>query len=61
MSPYWTTYQVSLDSIGVQNQTVYIAFRHFGSDQYLLALDNISVEMENPVTIEEVAAMNVEV
>lgn len=61
MSPYWTTYNVSLDSIGVQNQTVYIAFRHFGSDQFLLALDNISVEIENPVSIEEQAVMNIEV
>jgi hypothetical protein len=51
MSPYWTTYEVSLDSIGAQGQTVYIAFRHFGNDQYLLLLDNIRVETENPAGI----------
>jgi hypothetical protein len=48
MSPYWTTYKISLDSLNLQNQTINIAFRHFGNDQYLLALDNIIIESENP-------------
>jgi hypothetical protein len=51
MSPYWDTYTVSLDSIGAQGQQVYVAFRHFGNDQYLLLLDNIRIETENPVGI----------
>lgn len=49
MSPYWTTYKISLDSLNLQNQTINIAFRHFGNDQYLLALDNIIVESDNPI------------
>ncbi len=53
MSPYWTTYKISLDSLNLQNQTINIAFRHFGNDQYLLALDNIIVESDNPIGIIE--------
>jgi hypothetical protein len=51
MSPYWTTYEVSLDSIGAQGQQVYVAFRHIGNDQYLLLLDNILIETENTTGI----------
>jgi hypothetical protein len=51
MSPYWNTYAVSLDSIGVQGQQLYVAFRHIGNDQYLLLLDNIRIETENTVGI----------
>ncbi len=53
MQPYWTTYKISLDSIGVTGQDVRIAFRHHSTNQYILALDNISVEINNPIGIAE--------
>jgi len=53
MQPYWTTYKISLDSVGVTGQDVRIAFRHHSTNQYIIALDNISVEINNPVGIKE--------
>lgn len=53
MNPTWTRYTVSLDSLGVANESVFIAFRHYGFDNYILALDNIEVYVNDPVSIEE--------
>lgn len=53
MAPNWTRYKVSLDSIGVANQSVFIAFRHVSNDNYILALDNIQVTIDDPVSVHE--------
>jgi hypothetical protein len=49
--PYWTNYRVSLDSVGISpGQTVRIAFRHYSTDQYILALDNIKVDIDDDLS-----------
>ncbi len=53
VSPYWTNYIVSLDSVGVANEDIFIAFRHTGNDQFILAIDNIKVWIEDPVSVFE--------
>lgn len=53
VNPYWTNYVVSLDSVGLANEDIFIAFRHRGEDQYILAIDNIKVWIEDPVSINE--------
>lgn len=53
VSPAWTNYTVCLDSLGIAGQNVFIAFRHYGNDNYILAIDNIKVFVEDPVSVEE--------
>ncbi|WP_258540772.1 T9SS-dependent choice-of-anchor J family protein [Parvicella tangerina] len=53
MSPNWTNYTISLDSLGIANQSVFIAFRHISTDNYILALDNIEVTIDDPVSVTE--------
>lgn len=53
VDPYWTNYVVSLDSVAVANEDIFIAFRHTGNDQFILAIDNIKVWIEDPVSVSE--------
>lgn len=53
VNPYWTNYVVSLDSVNVANEDIFIAFRHRGDDQYILAIDNIKVWIEDPISVNE--------
>ncbi|MCT4580715.1 MAG: choice-of-anchor J domain-containing protein [Flavobacteriales bacterium] len=53
ISPYWTRYTVNLDEFSLNNQTIHFAFRHYATDQYVLALDNISIVINDPVSIDE--------
>ena len=53
ISPYWTNYVVNLDDLGINNQSVYFAFRHYATDKYILALDNIAVTINDPVSVNE--------
>ncbi len=53
MNSEWTNYTLSLDSLDIANQNVFIAFRHISTDNYILALDNIEVRIDDPVGIEE--------
>ena len=53
ISPYWTNYSIELDGLGINNQNVHFAFRHYASDKYIMALDNIDVTINDPVTIKE--------
>lgn len=53
ISPYWTNYSVNLDDLGISNQVVHFAFRHYANDKYILALDNIAVRINDPVSINE--------
>lgn len=50
----WANYTVSLDSLGITGQDVFICFFHVCTDQYILALDNIKVYIDDPVSVAEV-------
>ena len=52
VSNTWTNYSVILDST-LANQTVYFAFRHIGTDQFILGLDNIKVETNSTLGVSE--------
>jgi hypothetical protein len=49
--PTWQDREVSLDSSGLTNETIYIAFVNNSNDKFLLLLDNISIEVNNPVSV----------
>ena len=49
--PYWTNFSVDLDTLGLQNQTVNFVFRHYGNDQFILGLDNIRIDINDPTNI----------
>ena len=51
--PSWTSYDLSLDTAGITGQTVYLAFVNVSDDKYILYLDNIRVQIEDPVSAEE--------
>lgn len=51
ISPYWTRYVVNLDEHNLNNQTIYFAFRHYATDKFILALDNINITINDPVPI----------
>ncbi len=51
VSPYWTNYSVEIEALN--NQTIHLAFRHVATDKFVLALDNISVSINDPVSINE--------
>lgn len=53
MNPLWTNYTLSLDSLDIAGQPVFIAFRHISTDNYILALDNIKVVIDDPVSLQE--------
>ena len=55
--PYWTNFSVDLDTLGLQNQTVNFVFRHYGNDQFILGLDNIRIDINDPTAI-EITAFN---
>ena len=50
--PYWTNFSVDLDTLGLQNQNVHFVFRHYGNDQFILALDNIRIDINDPTSIQ---------
>ena len=45
---YWTQFTVNLDTLNLQNETVNFVFRHYGNDQFILALDNVSIVIDDP-------------
>jgi hypothetical protein len=47
----WTDFQVKLEGIPL-NTPLYIAFRHYSNDRYIIALDNINV-FTNDLTNQE--------
>lgn len=49
--PYWTNFSVDLDTLGLENQTVNIVFRHYATDQFILALDNIRIDINDPSSV----------
>lgn len=49
--PYWTARSISLDSFISQN--IYIAFRHFSTDKFVLKFDNIRVLADTALSVNE--------
>ncbi len=49
--PYWTQFSIDLDTLGLQNQNVHFVFRHYGNDQFILGLDNIRIDINDPTSI----------
>ena len=49
--PYWTNFSVRLDTLGLQNQTVNFVIRHYASDQFILAIDNIRIDINDPSNV----------
>jgi hypothetical protein len=52
----WNKKSIFLNDSGYANQTVYIAFRNFTTDGFILMLDNVSVEVSDFVSAPEIAA-----
>ena len=50
--PFWTQFAVDLDTLGLENQTVHLVFRHYGNDQFILGLDNIRIDINDPSSIQ---------
>lgn len=53
--PTWQNREISLDSSGLTSETIYIAFVNNSTDKFLLLLDNISVEIDNPLSTSNTA------
>lgn len=49
--PYWINRQLNLDAYA--GQTIYLAFRHYANNKFILALDNIEVFADITYSIEE--------
>jgi len=49
----WNTYSIQLDTSGYGTQDVYIAFRNFTTDGFILELDNIKVFSDDNASIIE--------
>ncbi len=57
----WQTRSANLSAIGLDNETVHIAFINETDNGFKLYLDNIRVEMEDPVGLNETAKTNIKV
>jgi len=49
--PHWTNFSVKMDSLPL-NSPIYLVFRHYADDQFILGIDNISVITGDLTTIE---------
>jgi len=54
--PYWSAHDMKLDSLGYNNQTIYIAFDLISEDSYKFLLDDISVRKEDHLAANIVSA-----
>jgi hypothetical protein len=60
-NPEWTTREIDLSGLGFNGQTVYLAFVNTTNDGFKLYLDDINVRKNDPVGIEELADVFVQV
>ena len=49
--PHWTNFSVKMDSLPL-NTPIYLVFRHYADDQFILGIDNISMITGDLTTIE---------
>jgi len=59
--PDWTAHDGNLSDLGLDNETVYLAFVNRTEDGFKLYLDDIRVEMEDPSGINELEAVQIKV
>jgi len=57
----WFTRTVDLSASGFDNETIYLAFVNITNDGFALYVDDIRVEIEDPVGVEELADIKVNV
>ncbi len=55
----WTSRSVNLSSNGFANQTIYVAFVNKTNNGFVLFIDDIRAEIENPVGLNELADISV--
>lgn len=60
-NPEWTTREIDLSGLGFNGQTVYLAFVNTTNDGYKLYLDDINVRKNDPVGIEELTDIQIQV
>lgn len=53
-APYWQSRTVLLDTMGYNNQDVFIAFKNVSNDKFILLLDNIKVSTSDNLKTENV-------
>lgn len=51
-TPYWKSYTINLMTEGYANQSVYVAFRNFTQNGFVLGLDNVKVTTDDPANIQ---------
>ena len=57
----WQSRSANLSEVGLDNETVHIAFINETNNGFKLYVDNIRVEIEDPVGINEIAKNNIQV
>jgi hypothetical protein len=60
-NPEWTTREIDLSTLGFNGLTVYLAFVNTTNDGYKLYLDDINVRKNDPVGIQELTDIFVEI
>lgn len=60
-NPEWTTREIELSDLGFNGQTVYLAFVNNTNDGYKLYLDDINVRKNDPVGIQELTDVQIQV
>lgn len=56
----WVTRTANLSNFGFNNQTIYLAFVNFTNEGFKLFLDDIEVEIENPLTTPELVVESIQ-
>lgn len=59
--PYWLEREVNLSDYGYNDQTVYIAYVNTTFNGFKLFIDDVKVRIEDPVSVEEVELVDVNV
>jgi hypothetical protein len=60
-NPEWTTREIELSDLGFNGQTVYLAFVNNTNDGYKLYLDDINVRKNDPVGLQELTDVQIQV
>lgn len=60
-APYWSEHSLNLDTLGYNNQTVYIAFVLNSNNGYKLFLDDVKLNIEDPVSTDELTFSSISI
>lgn len=58
--PDWTSREGDLSALGLDNQTIYLAFVNRTEDGFKLYVDDIRVEMEDPSSVSELTSIRLQ-